>query len=345
VEHAALDRRQHLGGQPEQPHARRAIPRRPVPVQLRHAGLRQHVEPQPHVIAVRELAHRDHVAVDRQLEGRLDLQIGVLPRHEPLGVALEQVEAPDEARSISSPVSTLTSGTLNGCSTATTLREEFQSTEATLAGLRSKLAEIETRLPPVPPEVDASYVGCRLTALDKLLRLEPIRAKAEVAKHLEELTIAPLPAPERRRRGEKRAEIRGQVKTDGLLRDQEAVVAAVHWLRGLALDVTHPQPLSPSLSSSSGASCSEPQSGFGQGQRATDALRRTSSRTPRHGYRYWSSSGSADSARTRKALHRLVEVDSRFLDRRALTRFARSGHGRSTSALVLRRYWQLSVSC
>ena len=68
--------------------------------------------------------------------------------------------------------------------------------------------------------------------MDSLLRLEPARAKAEISKHLEELAIAPLPS----RKGEKRAEIRVRLKTDGLLGDQEAAVYAVNWLRGLDLN-------------------------------------------------------------------------------------------------------------
>jgi site-specific DNA recombinase len=119
---------------------------------------------------------------------------------------------------------------------STTVREELQSTETALRGLRAELAEIEASLSPVPPQVDSVYVWSKLTALDGTLRTEPVRAKAEISKHLEELTIAPLPAPEPRRRGEKRAEIRGRVKTDGLLGNQEAAVAAGDWLRGLDLN-------------------------------------------------------------------------------------------------------------
>ena len=115
---------------------------------------------------------------------------------------------------------------------STTVRDELQSAEEALRGLRAELAEIEAGLPPVPPQVDSVYVWNKLTALDGTLRTEPVRAKAEIPKHLEELTIAALAALEPRRRGEKRAEIRGRVKTDGLLGDQEAVVAAGDWLRG-----------------------------------------------------------------------------------------------------------------
>ncbi|MCL6556113.1 MAG: hypothetical protein K6T56_07105 [Burkholderiales bacterium] len=58
--------------------------------------------------------------------------------------------------------------------------------------------------------MDSVYVWNKLTALDGTLRTEPVRAKAEISKHLEALTIAPWPAPKPRRRGEKRAEIRGR---------------------------------------------------------------------------------------------------------------------------------------
>jgi hypothetical protein len=111
--------------------------------------------------------------------------------------------------------------------------------EKALRGLRAELAEIATKLPPVPPQVDSVYVWNKLTALDGTLATEPVRAKAEISKHLEELTITPLPAPEPRRRGEKRAEIPGRVLPTASW-DQEAVVAAVHWLRGPAItDIKH----------------------------------------------------------------------------------------------------------
>src|SRR5437867_6325094 len=103
VKHAGLDRPQHLRHKAEQPHVRRAITRRPVPVQFGHTSLCEHIEPQPHVVAVRERAEPDRVAVDRELERGLHLEVCILPgrsleidHHEAVGVALEEIERPDE---------------------------------------------------------------------------------------------------------------------------------------------------------------------------------------------------------------------------------------------------------
>jgi hypothetical protein len=68
MEHPRLDRRQHLCREPEQPHVRRAVARGPVPAQLRHASLRQHVEPEAHVVRVGIPQEPGRVAVDRELE-------------------------------------------------------------------------------------------------------------------------------------------------------------------------------------------------------------------------------------------------------------------------------------
>ena len=104
MEHARLDRAQHLRRQPEQPHVRRAIARGPVPVELRHASLREHVEPEAHLVRVGVPEEPGRLAIDRELERGLDLQVRV-PAHRglevhddeaPVGVALHWVEGPDE---------------------------------------------------------------------------------------------------------------------------------------------------------------------------------------------------------------------------------------------------------
>jgi hypothetical protein len=65
---------------------------------------------------------------------------------------------------------------------STTVREELQSTEAALRGLRAELPEIEARLPPVPPQVDSVYVWNKLTALDGTLRTEPVPGGSRAAR-------------------------------------------------------------------------------------------------------------------------------------------------------------------
>ena len=77
VEHPRLDRLQHLPRQPEQPHVRCAIARRPVAEHLRLLGLRKHVEPEAHVIGVGVAAGR--VAVDRELERGLCVEVTEWP--------------------------------------------------------------------------------------------------------------------------------------------------------------------------------------------------------------------------------------------------------------------------
>jgi hypothetical protein len=69
MEHARLDRVQHLGHEAEQPDAGGTIPLRLlVAVQLRLLRLRQHVEPEPEILLVPEAIHRRGVAVDGQLQ-------------------------------------------------------------------------------------------------------------------------------------------------------------------------------------------------------------------------------------------------------------------------------------
>jgi hypothetical protein len=46
VERPRLDRPEHLRRQPEQPHVRRPVPRRPAALEFRLLGLCQHVEPE-----------------------------------------------------------------------------------------------------------------------------------------------------------------------------------------------------------------------------------------------------------------------------------------------------------
>ena len=73
-------------------------------MEFRLLGLGQHVEPQPHLPAVREPRNLRRVAVDRELERRLHLQLGVLPRRRlevdhdqmPVAIALEHVHDHDQ---------------------------------------------------------------------------------------------------------------------------------------------------------------------------------------------------------------------------------------------------------
>ena len=75
-----------------------------------------------------------------------------------------------------------------------------------------------------PPRVHQTWILARLKRLEDLLRRDPVQAKAELAKHLDgELMLTPLPSVGR----DRRAEIRGRAKLDGLLEGQEAVLQYV----------------------------------------------------------------------------------------------------------------------
>jgi hypothetical protein len=78
VEDPGLDRPEHLGHQPVEPAVRRPVAGRPVAVGLGLLCLGQHVEAELEVFLVGEAIHPSSVAVNRELEGSLDPEVGVL---------------------------------------------------------------------------------------------------------------------------------------------------------------------------------------------------------------------------------------------------------------------------
>jgi site-specific DNA recombinase len=113
-----------------------------------------------------------------------------------------------------------------------TVRAELESTEASLAALRAELAAHE-RTQGSPPPVVADSVRARFGQYEKLIRTEPVRARREIAKHLDgDPVITPIEGREGYRKGAtglKRAVISGLVKPNSLLaaQDQEAVFASL----------------------------------------------------------------------------------------------------------------------
>jgi len=86
--------------------------------------------------------------------------------------------------------------------------------------LRVELTEIEEQAGVAVPQVHPAWVRTRLERLGELLSRDPVRARIEILKHLDgDLNIFPSP----RVAGVRRAEIRGRVKSESLLADQEAV--------------------------------------------------------------------------------------------------------------------------
>jgi predicted PhzF superfamily epimerase YddE/YHI9 len=105
-----------------------------------------------------------------------------------------------------------------------TVREELRARESALQGLRADPARLLEREPTAAPRVHPGWISAKIERLDQLLRADPVRAKAELAKHLDgELVLTPLPSAQR----ERRAEVRGRAKLNGLLEGQEAVLQYV----------------------------------------------------------------------------------------------------------------------
>jgi hypothetical protein len=100
------------------------------------------------------------------------------------------------------------------------VRQELQTIEAALAGLRAALADIEGSDGMMLPRVNPSWILAKLAHLEALIATDVVRARAEMLKHLDgELVLVPKPSVA----GERRAEISGRVKANGLLAEQEAV--------------------------------------------------------------------------------------------------------------------------
>jgi hypothetical protein len=117
------------------------------------------------------------------------------------------------------------------------VRDELATIESAIRGLRAEWAGLEAVEPARPPTVPAEWLRAKLAWLHDLIARDPVRARLEIAKHLNgDLEIAPLPSGP----GERRAEIRGRVKSDGLLGDQEAVCLPL--VAGGALDGRQPPP-------------------------------------------------------------------------------------------------------
>jgi len=97
MEHACLDRVQHLRGEMKEPDTRRAVALGSVLAELRLLRLGQHVEARPQVLLVAEASHRP-VAVDRELKRLFGLEVRVLAssrlkvhHHDPaVGVPLDR---------------------------------------------------------------------------------------------------------------------------------------------------------------------------------------------------------------------------------------------------------------
>jgi site-specific DNA recombinase len=98
------------------------------------------------------------------------------------------------------------------------LHEEIQAREHRLVELDQQLERLRTARSSVPAPIDSAWVHQKLDALNQLLARDPVGARREIQKHVEDLRIAPAPEA-----GERAVRISGRAKIDGLLGAEEAV--------------------------------------------------------------------------------------------------------------------------
>jgi hypothetical protein len=106
----------------------------------------------------------------------------------------------------------------NGDDTSPRLREEIRARERRLDELDVEADRLRQTVVPGPLQIHRSWVQERLQALTDLLAVDPVGARRELRKHLDDLCLTPAPEV-----GERVIRVTGRGKIDGLLGDQEAV--------------------------------------------------------------------------------------------------------------------------
>ena len=66
-----------------------------------------------------------------------------------------------------------------------TVRDELKALETALQGLRAELSDLEKTVGLATPRVHQAWVMAKLERIEELLRQDPARARAEIAKHLD----------------------------------------------------------------------------------------------------------------------------------------------------------------
>jgi hypothetical protein len=70
----------------------------------------------------------------------------------------------------------------------------------------------------MPKQIDRAWVDAQIQSLSELLARDPVGARQQIQKHVEDLRVAPAPDV-----GDRVVRITGQAKVDGLLGGEEAV--------------------------------------------------------------------------------------------------------------------------
>src|SRR4029453_17857794 len=98
------------------------------------------------------------------------------------------------------------------------LRDEIRAREHRLAELDQQLDRLRSAARPVAKQIDRAWVDAQIQSLSELLARDPVGARQQIQKHVEDLRVAPAPDV-----GDRVVRITGQAKLDGLLGGEEAV--------------------------------------------------------------------------------------------------------------------------
>jgi hypothetical protein len=98
------------------------------------------------------------------------------------------------------------------------VRAEIRAREERLEELGKQVVRIEGTAARAPIHIDHAWVEQQMEELRQLLAADPMGARREIQKHVEDLQVAPGSNP-----GKRAVRITGRLKPDGLLGGEEAV--------------------------------------------------------------------------------------------------------------------------
>jgi site-specific DNA recombinase len=135
------------------------------------------------------------------------------------GITPQEIQTlTQERREVGRQLSNLVEFVAKGDLSSPRLRDEIRAREQRLAELDQQLEGLRTGAPPVPRQIDRAWVEAQVQSLSELLTRDPVGARQQIQKHVEELRVAPAPDV-----GDRVVRITGRPKLDGLLGGEEAV--------------------------------------------------------------------------------------------------------------------------
>ena len=123
-----------------------------------------------------------------------------------------------ERREVERQLSNLVEFVAKGDLSSPRLRDEIRARERRLTELDQQLEGLRGATRPMPKQIDRAWVDAQVQSLSELLARDPVGARQQIQKHVEELRVSPAPDV-----GDRVVRITGQAKVDGLLGGEEAV--------------------------------------------------------------------------------------------------------------------------